>query len=167
MTYTNGLRFNTQSINLTLLRANDNVRNDAFLGQNVNYNGNLAYSYTGIKNLPMNFNYVKDQQRSTNDPNIRINKDTDTLSGSINYMLDKWTFGFMPAFSYMNDKALSDADTQTITYTFTPAYNGESFSASSSLSLNRTFTRIPYVWTDTYTVGLNLRKDFLEQEACL
>ena len=162
--YTNGLRFNTQSIILTLLRANDNVRSDYLFGQNVNYNGNLAYSYTGIQNLPISFNYVKDQQRSHNDPNIRVNKDTDMLSGSINYNVGKWTFGFMPAFSYMNDKTSSNIDTQTVTYTFTPAYNGESFSVSSSLSFNRTFTRIPHAWTDTYTAGLNIRKDFLDKK---
>ena len=162
--YTNGLRFNTQSVMLTLLRANDNVRNDALFGQNVNYNGNLAYSYTGIKNLPISFNYVKDQQRSHNDPNIRINKDTDALSGSINYTIGKWAFGFMPAFSYMNDKVLSNVDTQTMTYTFTQAYNGESLSASSSLSLNRSFMRIPHTWTDTYTVGFNIKKDFLDKK---
>jgi hypothetical protein len=161
--YANGLRFDTQSITLTLLRANDNVRNDSLFGRNINYNGNLAYSYTGIRDVPISFNYVKDRQRNDNDPNIRINKDTDTLSGSINYTIGKWAFGFMPAFSYMNDKALSNVDTQTVTYTFTPAYNGETFSASSSLSLNRTFTRLPHLWTDTYTAGLNLRKDFLEK----
>jgi len=162
--YTNGLRFDTQSVMLTLLRANDNVRGDALFGQNVNYNGNLAYSYTGIANLPMSLNYIRDQQRSHNDPNVRINKDTDTLSASINYTTGKWTFGFIPAFSSMDDKASTDADTQTITYTFTPAYNGESFSASSSLSFNRTFTRVPHLWTDTYTVGLNLRKDFFDKK---
>ncbi len=162
--YTNGLKFDTQSIILTLLRANDNVRGDYLFGQNINYNGNLAYSYTGIQNMPVSFNYIKDQQRSHNDPNIRINKDTDTLSGSISYNMGKWTFGFMPAFSYMNDRALSNGDTQTVTYTFTPAYNGESFTASSNLAFNRTFTKIPHVWTDTYTIGLNLKKDFLDKK---
>jgi hypothetical protein len=162
--YINGLRFDTQSITLTMLRANDNVRNDTLFGRNVNYNGNFAYLYTGIKDLPVTFNYIKDYQRSNNDPNIRINKDTDTLSGSISYTVGKWSFGFLPAFSYMNDKALSNADTQTMTYTFTPAYNGESLSVSSSLSLNRTASRTPHVWTDTYTVGLNLKKDFLDKK---
>ncbi len=167
VTYTNGLKFDTQSINLTLLRANDNVRNDAFFGQNINYNGNLAYSYTGIKNLPMNFNYVKDQQRSADNPNIRINKDTDTLSGSINYTVDKWNFGFMPAFSYMNDKAPGDADMMTTTYTFAPAYNGESFSASSSLSVQ------PHLYAGASCMdrhlhrGTQSQEGFLQQKACL
>jgi len=51
-----------------------------------------------------------------------------------------------------------------MTYTFTPAFNGESFSVSSSLSFNRTFTRVPHAWTDTYTVGFNLRKDFFDKK---
>jgi hypothetical protein len=164
-TFTNGLRFDTQAINLTLLRANDNVRNDALFARTTDYNGNLVYSYTGIKNMPISFNYVKDQQKSSGgDPALKIDRDTDTLSGSISYVLDKWSFGFSPAFSYANDKTQADADTQTTTYTFTPAYNGETFSTSSSLSLNRTMTTVPRIWTDTYTVGLNLKKFFFNKK---
>jgi hypothetical protein len=115
--------------------------------------------------MPVSFNYVKDQQKSSGgDPALKIDRDTDTLSGSISYILDKWSFGFSPAFSYTNDKTQADADTQTTTYTFTPAYNGETFSASSSLSLNRTMATVPRIWTDTYTVGFNLKKFFFNKK---
>ncbi|HEX2965366.1 MAG TPA: hypothetical protein VHO84_06255 [Syntrophorhabdaceae bacterium] len=160
---TNGLSFEKQSVNLTLSRLNDNVRKDSLFGQNIGYNGNLVYSYTGIQNMPITFGYVKDLQRSHGDPNVRINKDGDIITGSISYSEGPWLLGFAPAFSHVNDKASTDADIQMMSYSFTPAYSGETFSISSNLTFSRSFTSVPHVSKDTYTVGLNVRKDLLDK----
>jgi hypothetical protein len=156
-----GLKFDTQAVNVTVFRANDNVRNDDLLGRTYDYNGNLTYSYFGIKSLPLSFSYVRDHQMGSGGETPRVNKLTDTWAGSIGYTSNKWGLGFTTAYSSLNDKTGVGPDTQTATFTLAPTYNGETLMASSSLSLNRTFVTAPRIWTDTYTLGLNVRKTFL------
>lgn len=160
---TNGLRFNTHALNLTLLRSNDNVRNDSLFARTVDYNGNFAYSYTGIANLPLSFSYIRDAQKSHGGETPKIDTETDALSGTATYLIGKWSLGFASAYSWLKDKTETTGDNRTINLTFSPAYTGESFSAGSSLSLNRTLVGLPRVWTDTYTVVLNLRKGLLNR----
>jgi hypothetical protein len=155
-----GIKLDTQVLNLTLFRTNDNVRSDDIFGRTYDYNANLSYTYMGIKNLPISFNYVKDRQLGSGGQMTRINRLTDTVSGSIGYTMNRWGLGLTTAYSSVNDKTGFGPDTKTMTVAFSPAYNGETFNASSSLSLNRVFITIPHVWTDTYTMTFNGRKSF-------
>jgi hypothetical protein len=161
---TNGLRFENQSVNLTVSRVNDNVRKDDLFGQNIDYNGNLMYTYTGIQNMPISLGYIKDLQRSNNDPNVRIKLDSDIITGSIGYSHGPWSFGFAPAFSRVNDRGPGDADIQALSLSFTPAYTGQTFAVSSNLAFNRSSTHVPHIRKDTYTAGLNVRKEFFDKK---
>jgi hypothetical protein len=88
---------------------------------------------------------------------------TDTISGNVNYTIDKINLGFQTSYSLMNDKTATNNDTESITYTLTPSYNMPNVSVSSAFSLNQSKIHMTDVKTDTYTINLDLRTKFLKE----
>jgi hypothetical protein len=162
----NGLNLGVHAVNLSLSRYNDNVKGDDLFPRIVNYQGTLDYSFNGIPSLPIGINYQKSVQDSTREPQgaTQLEIYTDTVSGRINYMKDRFNLGFQTSYSLMNDRTSSNNDTTTITYTLTPSYNMPNISISSAFSLNQSKIHITDVKTDTYTINLDLRTMFFKDK---
>lgn len=161
----NGLNLGVHSVNLFLSRYNDNVTGDDMFPRIVNYQGNLDYSFNGIPNLPIGFNYQKSVQDSTKEPAgyYELLIHADTLSGRINYMLDKFVIGFQTTYSLMNDKTPSNNDTTNVNYTITTSYNIPNISINPAFSFNQSQYHSTDLMTDTYTVNLDVRTKFLKE----
>jgi hypothetical protein len=159
----NGLNLGKHNINLLLSRYNDNVRDDDLFPRMVNYVANIDYTCNEIQNLPIGISYQKSIQDSSKEPSgiDPIDVHTDTVMGRINYTMDNLNLGFQTAYSLQNDKGPTNSDTTSITYTFTPSYVlNPNISVNSSFFLNQSKFHLTDVWTDTYTINLDLRTRF-------
>jgi hypothetical protein len=165
VTLINGMNFGIHAINLMLSRYHDNVTGDDLFPRIYNTQGSLDYSFNGIPNLPLGFNYQRSIQDSTREPSGAFNLSiyTDTLSGRMNYTVDKFNIGFQTMYSMMNDKTKSNNDTTTATFTLTPSYNIQNISVSSAFSFNQSQQHLTDLMTDTYTINLDLRTRFLKE----
>lgn len=161
-----GAGFGAHSVNLLLSRYNDNVREDELFPRIVNYQGNLAYSFNKIPNLPIGISYQKSIQDSTKEPqgSSRTSLYTDTVTGMVNYTMDNINIGFQTAYSLMDDRTEANSDTATITYTLTPAYNAPGIAINPNISLNQSKSLLTDVRTDTYTINLDLRTKFFREK---
>jgi len=161
----NGLNLGVHAINLTLSRYNDNVKGDELFPRILNYQGGLDYSFNGIPNLPMGINYQKSMQNSTREPSGTnpLDLHADTVSGRVNYTLDKINLGFLASYSLLDDRTPANNDTTAINYTFTSSCNIPNITVSPSFSLNQSKIHITDVRTDTYTVNLDLRTRFFRE----
>jgi len=162
----NGLNLGVHTINLTLSRYNDNVKEDELFPRILNYQGGLDYSFNGIPNLPMGINYQKSMQNSTREPSGTnpLDLHADTVSGRVNYTLDKINLGFLASYSLLDDRTPTNNDTTAINYTFTSSYNIPNISISPSFSLNQSKIHVTDVRTDTYTINLDLRTKFFREK---
>lgn len=162
-----GANLDFHTINLSFSRYNDNVRGDELFPRIYNTQFNLDYSFNKIPSLPVGLTYQKSIQKSTKEPEStrKINIETDTISGRLNYTKDKFNIGFTTSYSVMNDKTESNNDTTSVTYTLTPAYVDVNYSVSPSFSLNQSKFKLTGVRTDTYTTNLDLKTKFLDQRA--
>ncbi len=160
-----GANLGLHNINIMFTRYNDNVKGDDLFPRIVNYQGNLDYSFNGIPNLPMGFNYQKSVQDSSREPSgsYNINMHTDTVSGRINHTIDKLNLGFQTSYSMMNDKTSSNNDTTTVTCSFTPSYTLQDISVSSGFSFNQSQYHRTDLMTDTYTINLDVRTKFFKE----
>ena len=160
-----GANLGVHNINIMFTRYNDNVKGDDLFPRIVNYQGNLDYSFNGIPNLPMGFNYQKSVQDSSREPSgsYNINMHTDTVSGRINHTIDKLNLGFQTSYSMMNDKTSSNNDTTTVTCSFTPSYTLQDISLSSGFSFNQSQYHRTDLMTDTYTINLDVRTKFFKE----
>ncbi len=162
----NGLNLGVHTINLMLSRYNDNVKGDSLFPRIVNYQGSLDYYFNKIPNLPIGINYQKSIQESSREPlgTFPIDIHTDTVTGMVNYTLDRINLGFQTSYSLLNDRTSTDNDTTTTTYTLTPSYNTTNFSLCPSFSLNQSKIHLTGVRTDTYTINTDLRTSFFQQK---
>lgn len=162
-----GANLDFHTINLSFSRYNDNVRGDELFPRIYNTQFNVDYSFNKIPSLPVGLTYQKSIQKSTKEPEStrKINIETDTISGRLNYTKDKFNIGFTTSYSVMNDKTESNNDTTSVTYTLTPAYVDVNYSVSTSFSLNQSKFKLTGVRTDTYTTNLDLKTKFLDQRA--
>ena len=162
----NGLNLGVHNINLFVSRYNDNVKGDDLFPRIVNYQGYLDYSFNGIPNLPMGFNYQKSVQDSTREPAgaYKLSMYTDTVSGRINYTVDKFNIGFQTVYSLQNDRTHSNNDTTTVNCTLIPSYNIQNFSVSPSFSFNQSQYHSTDLMTDTYTINLDVRTKFFQEK---
>lgn len=162
-----GANWDWHALNLSFSRYNDNVRGDELFPRVYNTQISADYSFNKIPELPMGINYQKSIQKSTKEPEgfSKINIETDTISGRINYVKDKLNIGFTTAYSVMNNKTGVNNDTSSVTYTLTPAYNDVNYSVSANFLLNQSKIKLTGVKTDTYTANLDFKKRFLNQRA--
>jgi len=167
LSFKGGANWDWHSLNLSFSRYNDNVRNDELFPRTYNTQISADYSFNKIPELPMGLNYQKSIQKSTKEPegSSKVNTETDTISGRINYVKNKLNIGFTTAYSIMNDKTEANNDTTSVTYTLTPTYNDVNYSVSTSFSLNQSKVKLTGVRTDTYTTNLDLKTKFFDQRA--
>ncbi len=155
--------FDIHTFLLAISRYNDNVEDDSLYPRIYSYQGTLDYNFTKFPSLPMGLTWEKSIQDSKNEPEYTpsLRLDTDTLMGRINYFKGAWNYGFQAAYSFMNDKTLEGNDNTNWTLSFIPTYFSERFSLSPSFSYNRSKLHLIDVNTDTYTIGLDMRGDFI------
>jgi hypothetical protein len=163
----NGMNLYPHALNLGFSWYHDNVKGDDLFARIVNYAYSLDYSFSKIPNLPLGINYQKSIQDSTREPSgsFEMKTHTDTISGRVNYSMDRINIGFQTSYSLLNDKTQSNFDTTSISYTLTPSYYITGFSLTPSFSLNQSKNHTSDVWTDTYTVNLDMRTTFLRDKA--
>jgi hypothetical protein len=92
------------------------------------------------------------------------NMHMDSIMGGVNYFKDALNLGFQASYSLMNDRTESNYDTTTITYTLTSSYMFPNVSISPSFSLNQSKIHVTSVQTDTYTINLDVRSNFLDEK---
>lgn len=162
-----GANWDWHSLNLFLSRYNDNVRKDERFPRIYNTQFTSDYAFNKIPQLPMGLSYQKTIQKSTKEPETtqKINLETDTIAGRINYSIDKFNIGFTTSLSSMNDKTPSNNDSTSTNYTLTPVYTDVNYSISTSFSLNQSKVKLTGVRTDIYTSNVDFRTKFLDQRA--
>ena len=162
-----GLNLFPHALNLGFSWYHDNVEDDDLFPRIVNYVYSLDYSFSKVPNLPIGINYQKSIQDSTREPagSFSVETHTDSVSARINYSQDRINIGFQTAYSLLNDKTPNNYDTTTITYTFIPSYFMTGFSLTPSFSLNQSKNHPSDIWTDTYTINLDMRTAFLRERA--
>ncbi|MFQ5901283.1 MAG: hypothetical protein ACE5IH_06985, partial [Thermodesulfobacteriota bacterium] len=161
-TINTGANFQTQSVNLSFARINDNVKKEELFPRVYTYQGMVDYRYNGLPILPIGINYQKSILDSSMEPEFTfpMRTDTDTISGTINYMKGKLNLGLQADYSFQNDRTSTGNDTTATTLSFTPAYSfSEHISITPNLSFNRSKYHFTDVRTDTYTVNLDLMGD--------
>lgn len=160
-TLNGGANFQIHSINLFFSRYNDNVKKDNLYPRLYIYQGMIDYSFNKFQSLPMGLSYQKSIIDSTMEPELTLplRTDSDTLSGRINYMKDKWNLGLQVSHSIQDDREDTGNDTTTTTYTFTSSYSLEHFSIFPGVSFNRSTFQAAEIRTDTYTANLDIRGD--------
>ena len=123
--------------------------------------------FSKIPNLPLGINYQKSIQDSTREPSgsFELKTHTETISGRVNYSMDRINIGFQTSYSLLNDKTPGNFDTTSIMYTLTPSYGVSGFSLAPSFSLNQSKNHASDIWTDTYTMTLDMRTTFLREKA--
>jgi len=163
----NGMNLYPHALNIGFSWYHDNVEGDRLFPRIVNYTYNIDYSFSGIPNLPLGINYQKSTQDSTREPDgsFEVETDMDMISGRVNYSKDRINIGFQTMYSLINDKTPGNFDTTTITYTLTPSYYVPGFSLVPSFSLNQSKNHVSHIWTDTYTITMDIRTTFLRERA--
>lgn len=168
LNFRGGANWSGHSLNLSFARYNDNVRGDKLFPRVYNTQISVDYSLNKIPEIPIGVNYQKSIQKSTKEPENtnRVNIETDTISGRVNYIKDKLNIGFITTYSVMNDKVEKNNDTTSITYTIAPVYNDVNYSFSTNFSLNQSKIKLTGVRTDTYTTNMDM-KTLLTQKLSL
>ncbi len=163
-TFNGGANFQIHSVNLSFSRYNDNVKKDDLYPRLYTYPGMIDYSFNKFQSLPMGLSYQKSIIDSTMETELTlpVRTDSDTFSGRINYMKDKWNLGLQTSHSIQDDREDTGNDTATTTYTFTSSYSLEHFSISPGFSFNRSKYRLQGTRTDIYTANLDIRGDALK-----
>ncbi|MEW6570217.1 MAG: hypothetical protein AB1390_03425 [Nitrospirota bacterium] len=163
----NGMNIDAHALNLGFSWYHDNVKGDRLFPRIVNYVYSLDYSCSKIPSLPLGINYQKSIQNSRREPadSSEIDTYTDTISGRVNYSQDRINIGFQTAYSLLNDRTPANSDTTTITYTLIPSYSVTGVSLMPSFSLNQSKNHVTDIWTDTYTINMDLRTTFFRERA--
>ncbi len=161
-----GADFKIHSLNLTLSRYHDNVKRDDLYPRVYSYCGKIEYSFKKFESLPITLSYEKSRLDSEHEPPdlLTTKTDTDTVTGSINFIKEPWGLGASVTYSLQNDHTHPDNDTSTVTYSFSPRYTLDWISISSTLSFNRSRDHLAMVHTDTYTANLDITGDILKEK---
>jgi hypothetical protein len=165
VTIMNGLNLGAHIFSLNLSGYNDNVRNDELFPRIYNTMAVFDYLFYKIPNLPMGINYQRSMQKSSREPSDAYELDlrTDTVSGRINYMIEKFSIGLQTAYSLQNDRTGADNDTNTFTVTLSPSYTIPNVSVATAFSFNQSQFPKQNLSTDTYTINLDLRTKFFRE----
>ncbi|TAN38567.1 MAG: hypothetical protein EPN25_13635 [Nitrospirae bacterium] len=160
-----GASFGAHALNLNFSRFNDNVKGDELFPKITNMLASVDYSFSGIQQVPIGFNFQKSIQDSSLEPagTSPLQMHTGTVTGRIGYTKDAMSINFMTAFSKMDDRTTTNNDTTTATYTLTPAYNTPNLAVNPNFSLNQTKNSVTGVRADTYTISLDLRSKFFKE----
>ncbi|RPI78602.1 MAG: hypothetical protein EHM45_05950 [Desulfobacteraceae bacterium] len=156
--------FKTQTLTLGYSDCNDNVKENELVPQVTTTAAKAGYTFNGIENLTLGLNYDRSKQESALEPagTDPIKVYTTNYSGSINYIVWKLNLGFTAGHSVQDDRMPTDQDTETDTYTFTPALTLDALTVTPSYSYNSTWDKSTLVTTDTHTTGLNFNGHFFE-----
>ncbi|MBX6423522.1 hypothetical protein [Thermosulfurimonas sp. F29] len=150
-------------LQLEVSRYHDNVEKDPLFPRTYSTDLGLTYTCNRFRRLPLGLSYQKNIQDSRDEPEGTppLKMHTDTLSAQATLLLGRLNLAFSGSFSFMNDRTPEDRDTANLVLTLAPSYGGEGFSLSPSLSYNESRDLASGVKTRTYTLTLDVRKDFL------
>jgi hypothetical protein len=158
--------FKIHQLNLSFSQYYDNVKRDDLYPRIYTTQGTLNYTFSKFENFPIVLSYQRAMLKSKHDPIDlpHIWTDTDTVTGSINYIKVPWGLGFQASYSFQNDRTDLDNDTTAATYTLIPTYTSDHFSICPSISYNRSMNHATRVYTDTYTGTLDFRGNLIKEK---
>jgi len=160
-----GMNRDVHAINLSVARYEDNVDEDDLFPQVVSSMASIDYSLAKFPTLPMGLNYQKSILDTSMVPEFGfpLKTHTDVVGARINYLLDKWNFGFNVSYSKQDDKTPFDYDSSAQMYNLAPVYYSECFTFAPNLAFNRSTNETTDVDTDTYTITLDVRGSLFQQ----
>jgi len=160
-----GASFPIHSVNVSLSRYNDNVDNDDLYAETVSSQGQIQYMFTKFEKLPIGLMYQYSEIESHDEPEYTfpLEKETEGISATVNYILGQWNFAFQAGFSNQDDKTPDNIDTDTVNYSLSSSYAAEHFSFSPSVSFNQSNYKPTGTRTESYVTSLDVRGDFWDQ----
>ena len=163
-TLSGGMNLDIHSVNLSLSRYSDNVEDDELYPKVYAYQGAINYTFKKFQSAPISLSYQKSIIDSSKEPSTitPIETETDTITGGINYIKDRWNFGIQTAYSSQNDRTSAGNDSTSNTYTFITSYVMDDFSISPGFTFNRLRYPQQGTRTDTYTTNLDIRGKAME-----
>jgi len=152
--------FDINSFDVSLTQYTDNVEEDDLFAQNITTDIALNYLFTKFENITISAGYNRSAQETDNEPTPtdRVKMNTDTYSGNICYNFWKMALTLDASHSYQDDK-VDVYDTNTRTYTITPALSFDHVRLGPSFSYNKNEDKSKDIDTDTYTVAFSLDGD--------
>lgn len=160
-----GANYDIHSATFNLSQYNDNVDKDILYPRTDTYQGQISYTFNGFSSLPVGLVYQYSELESSDEPEYspHMENTTDAISGTVNYLVGSWNFGFQAGYSDQNDKTTQDYDTDAVNYSVSSSYFSEYISVSPSVSFNRSRYRPSSVRTDTTTATLDFRGNLWDQ----
>jgi len=160
-----GINHAVHAAAFALSKYNDNVDDDPLYAQTDMFQGQVSYTFSKITNLPLGLIYQHSDLETSKEPEgtPHYKMVTDAVTGTVNYLVDSWNFGFMSGYSKQNDKTAQNFDTEAFNSTLSVSYFTQYIMITPSLSFNRSTFDPTDVDTDTKTFTLDLRGNVWEQ----
>ena len=152
--------FEINSFDFSLTQYTDNVEKTDPYAQNITSEITLNYLFTKFENITIGVGYNRSAQETDNEPTPadRVKMNTDTYSGNICYNVWKMDLTIEAGHSYQDDK-IDVYDTDTKTYTITPALSFDHIRLEPRFSYSESENESTDVDTDTYTATFDLNGD--------
>jgi len=157
--------FPNHSLSVLASAFRDNVDRLSIMPRTINIPLSLDYNYTRFAEMPMGIAVQHSILKTTDEPSGFPSVETisDTVTGRISYVQLKWNTGFTASYSYINDRADTDLDTSSASYTLTLGLTPvETWSLSIVPNLVQQKNEDTDVRTDTYTTTVDLRSQLIK-----
>jgi len=158
--FTGNAMFTNHSLSILASAFRDNVDDLSIMPRTTSIPISLDYNYTRFAQVPMGFSVQHEIIKTKDEPTgfDPVDTMTDSLTGKIGYVREKWSTGLQATYTYMNDKTGADLDTSSGNYTFTLTLTPvENWTISLVPNLVQQKNEDTDVRTDTYTTTLDLR----------
>lgn len=161
-----GINHPVHAVTFGLSDYNDNVNKNPLYAQTNMFQGQVNYTYSRIANMPLGLNYQRSLLETSKEPANTAHYETvtDAITGTVNYLVNSWNFGFMAGFSEQDDKTDFNYDTDALNSTLSVSYLSQYITITPSLSYNRSRFWPTGVDTDTRTFTLDLRGNLWQQK---
>jgi hypothetical protein len=143
----------------------DNVDNLSVMPTTVNIPLSLDYNYTRFTQVPMGLAFQHNVLETQDEPSgfEPVETITDTVTGKISYVREKWNAGLNASYTYTNDRTDADLDTYSTNYTLTMSFMPwDTWSLSIVPNLAQQKNEDTDVRTDTYTTTVDLRSQLIK-----
>ena len=152
--------FTYHSLSILASAFRDNVDDLSIMPRTTSIPLSLDYNYTRFAEVPMGLSLQHEIVKTKDEPTgfDPVDTMTDSITGRISYVREKWSTGLNVTYTYLNDKTGADLDTSTGNYTFTLTLTPvENWTISLVPNLVQQKNEKTDVRTDTYTTTLDLR----------
>ncbi len=151
-----GYGFEYQTLSMRYEQYHDNVDSLPDRSRVTSRDIGVDYSLSKFSSVPISLNWQRSTQGSENEPSVwdEIDTCTNSYSGSISYMKDRWSFGLTPGYSEQDDKTQQNYDSDSLTVTLYSTYSAPRYTLSGSVMYSES-TQFSMA-VDTITCGYNL-----------